>query len=357
MSGLSLSGLSQHVDGTTLLDDITLDVAPGSMLSVVGPSGCGKTSLLRAIAGLAPATGTVQIDDVDVTEQPAALRDVGIVFQHDVLFPQLSVRANIEVGCRRRGLRPQRRTEAVDILLLSLGLVGVEDRLPGQLSGGQQRRVSIARALASQPAVLLLDEPMNGLDDILRSQLSHQLAVIRQRYGTTMVHVTHDADEALGSGDTIAVMAEGRLLQHGSPREVFSQPRSTDVAAILGHASFLSVTAMSCANGHATIRLWGRELSVPCHDDVRPGPASLVVHPGAIGLSHVATAGRGRYDAVGELGLVTGTFFRGDTVDCVVETDAGTAVTTLPATTRLAIGDQVQLRLVTDPWLLPAQVW
>jgi ABC-type sugar transport system ATPase subunit len=206
-------------------------VRPGELLAVLGPSGSGKSTLLRAIAGLEPlGAGRVLIDGADQAAVPPSRRGVAMVFQSFALFPHLSVERNIGFGLRARG----ETTEHVVDTARSLGLEGLLDRRPGELSGGERQRVALARALVADPRVLLLDEPLSNLDAQLRAGARAQVRRVQERTGVTTLHVTHDQDEALALGHRVAVLNEGRVVQIGTPDDLWERPASPWVARFVG---------------------------------------------------------------------------------------------------------------------------
>jgi ABC-type Fe3+/spermidine/putrescine transport system ATPase subunit len=211
----------------------------GAFLTLLGPSGCGKTTLLKVIGGyLRPLTGTVLFQGRDVTVLPPEKRNAGMVFQNYALFPHLTARQNVQFGLEVRGLAKAACRERAEAMLLRVGLTPAErDRRPAQLSGGQQQRVALARALVIQPDVLLLDEPLANLDRHLRIQLRSELRRLQRETGVTTVMVTHDQEEALALSDWVAVMEGGRVLQVGTPRDVYDRPRTPFVARFLGDAN------------------------------------------------------------------------------------------------------------------------
>ncbi|GAA1391644.1 ABC transporter ATP-binding protein [Luteococcus peritonei] len=367
---LQVRGLGRRLDGRWLVHGADLELEAGRTLCVVGPSGCGKTSLLRLLAGLdRPDAGSIVVDGRDVTQRPAERRPVAMVFQSETLFPELTVAQNIGFGLQARRVPAARREEAVEVALLRLGLTGLGDRLPHQLSGGQQRRVAVARSLVLRPRVLLLDEPMGGLDEMSRAQLSRQLRTLAARGlshggGTAVVHVTHDQAEALSSGDLLAVMDQGRILQQGTPREVFTRPASARVAAFLGRSNFLDVDLLGATGrpgaAQARVHVLGRDLQVACHDELlgaAPGGASLLVRPGSVQLSPAPEAPVARAREVhGDVGIVQHVAYLGDHLDVVVETERGTVVAACAPSARWVAGDGVRVQVVgQECWVLARQ--
>ena len=233
-------------DGPDAVDDVTLSVQAGSIVALLGPSGCGKTSLLRAIAGLErPHRGTITIGDRTVSAPGTWVkpegRQIGMVFQDGALFPHLSVADNIAFGLgrARSTTSHEQRSQRVAELLALVDLDDLGDRLPDTLSGGQQQRVALARSLAPNPSVLLLDEPFSALDAGLRVHVRAEVARILREIGVTTIFVTHDQDEAFVLGDDVAVMRDGRIEQMGNPDELYRTPTTPWVAGFVGEANFV----------------------------------------------------------------------------------------------------------------------
>jgi iron(III) transport system ATP-binding protein len=252
---LTTRGLVKRYGSVVALDGVDLDVEDGAIMAVLGPSGCGKTTLLRLIAGfLSPDTGTISIDGSVVADKqrnvPTRRRDVGLVPQEGALFPHLDVAANIAFGLPRRERAGDRVPELLDLLELPRDLA---HRRPAELSGGQQQRVAVARALAPNPRVLLLDEPFSSLDAALRSSTGRAVMNAIRASQATAVLVTHDQDEALSLADKVGVMDRGRLLQADTPNTVYAQPASPFVASFVGEGALL--TARIKRNGAAPIAL------------------------------------------------------------------------------------------------------
>jgi len=217
------------------LDHVSVDIASGSLTALLGPSGSGKSTLLRVIAGLeAPDAGAVVLEGVDVTAVPAQQRDIGFVFQHYAAFKHMTVRENVAFGLKVRK-RPKAEIRAkVDELLGVVGLAGYQERYPSQLSGGQRQRMALARALAIEPKVLLLDEPFGALDAKVRAELRAWLRRLHEEVHVTTVLVTHDQEEAMELADSIVVLNDGRIEQVGAPRELYDVPANDFVMGFLG---------------------------------------------------------------------------------------------------------------------------
>jgi putative spermidine/putrescine transport system ATP-binding protein len=220
------------------VEAVSLAIAPGELLALIGPSGCGKSTVLKLIAGfLSPDRGRVLLGGQDATRLPTMRRDLGIVFQSYALFPHMTALDNVAYPLKVRGLataeRRRRAREALDMV----GLGVAEGRRPAQLSGGEQQRVALARALVFRPRALLLDEPLSALDAARRVEMRDEIRRLQRAHGIATLHITHDQEEALSMADRVAVMAAGRLLQVGTPSEVYHRPLSRTVAAFVGHAN------------------------------------------------------------------------------------------------------------------------
>src|SRR5437868_8896335 len=224
MALLEISGASKRFGAVTAVDRVFLSIERGEFFALLGPSGCGKTTLLRLIAGFeTPNEGRIVIDGADVTAIPPYARPVNMMFQSYALFPHLDVAGNIAFGLRQEGMQRRRREARVAEMLALVKMQGFERRRPHELSGGQKQRVALARALAKTPKLLLLDAPLAALDRKLREETRLDLTGIQQRLGTTFLVVTHDQEEALGMASRVAVMNEGRLVQIGTPTEIYER--------------------------------------------------------------------------------------------------------------------------------------
>ncbi len=238
-----------HVDGvcvsygaTRVLDHVSLTVARGELVALLGSSGCGKTTLLRSIAGFVmPASGRIVVDGRDIGRLPPEARGTAMMFQSYALWPHMNVAANISYGLRMRGRPRDEIGKRVGEMLKLLQLEGYGERAIGALSGGQKQRVALGRALAVDPTVLLLDEPMSNLDYRVRLELRHELRALQRRVGITAIYVTHDREEALTLADRIAVIDAGRIAQLGTPDEVFHRPVSPFVAGFMGADNAIDV--------------------------------------------------------------------------------------------------------------------
>jgi ABC-type Fe3+/spermidine/putrescine transport system ATPase subunit len=235
MSTVRLASITKHYGSTVAVHELDLEVANGEFVTLLGPSGCGKTTTLRMVAGLVePTGGRVWFDDQDVTFLPPRKRNIGFVFQTPALFPHLSVADNIAFGLSVKGAKKSAIASRVEEMLALVGLAGYGARLPAQLSGGQQQRVALARVLATDPRVLLFDEPLSALDKNLRDSLKYSILDLQRRTGKTAIYVTHDQSEAFAISDRIVVMNAGRVEQIGTQTDIYLSPRTGFVAEFIG---------------------------------------------------------------------------------------------------------------------------
>ncbi|WP_342476696.1 ATP-binding cassette domain-containing protein [Paenibacillus sp. FSL H7-0350] len=238
---LKLLGIHKRFGDARVLDGVDLSIAEGELVTLLGPSGCGKSTLLRCIAGLTePDSGSMLLESRELTQLPPRSRDIGMVFQSYALFPNLTVRQNVEYGMRMRGIAPAaRRTRSAELLAM-VDLEDKRDVYPQSLSGGQQQRVALARSLAVQPKLLLLDEPLSALDARIRKNLRAEIRDIQRRLGMTTLFVTHDQEEALILSDRICIMNKGQIVQQGSPEQLYTAPRTEFAARFMGSYNVLS---------------------------------------------------------------------------------------------------------------------
>jgi putative spermidine/putrescine transport system ATP-binding protein len=254
VSHLVLRQLTKRFGDVVAVDQAGLAVEPGELVSLLGPSGCGKTTLLRMTAGLeTPDAGTVFLDGEDITARAPYHRRMAMVFQVPALFPNLRVRDNVAFGPRVAGQRGPALAQRVSELLELVGLTHRADHFPHQLSGGEQHRVALARSLAVEPRVLLLDEPLSALDAPLRATLRTEIRRIQQRFRVTALYVTHDQEEALSISDRVAVMNRGRIEEVGRPRDLYRAPRSPFTAIFIGSATHLVGWVAHQADGEVAV--------------------------------------------------------------------------------------------------------
>jgi sulfate transport system ATP-binding protein len=269
---IAVRGVRKSFGDFVALDDVSLEIPDGSLTSLLGPSGSGKSTLLRIIAGLEqPDKGTVEIHGADATRVPPQRRGIGFVFQHYAAFKHMTVRDNVAFGMRIRKQPKDRIDARVDELLQVVGLGGYQKRYPNQLSGGQRQRMALARALAVEPRVLLLDEPFGALDAKVRAELREWLRRLHDEVHVTTVLVTHDQEEAMTVSDHIAVMDDGRIEQVGNPVELYDRPANRFVMGFLGPVSKV---------GEQLVRPHDIAVSLTPEDGARQATVTRVVHLG-----------------------------------------------------------------------------
>ena len=322
MSYLDLQGLEKRYRDHAAVADLSLSVERGESVALLGPSGCGKTTTLRMLAGLVtPDRGTIRIDGSDVTALPAHRRNMGYVFQSYALFPHLTVQRNVAFGLEERTVPRAEIDRRVGEALGLVHLAGLGGRRPRELSGGQQQRVALARALVIRPSVLLLDESLSNLDAKLRDAMRHEIRSIQRSLAITTLFVTHDQVEALTMCDRIAVMDRGRIVQVGTPEEIYEAPSTRFVADFVGRSNVLPATRD--ADGRVVV--WGETLPLQApaaRSDafVRPQRMRIVPAGEPVGA-----------DAARLTGTVLRNVFVGDHVEVLVEGRGGQLVVELPS--------------------------
>jgi iron(III) transport system ATP-binding protein len=279
----------------TAVEEVSITIKPGTLVTLLGPSGCGKTTTLRMVAGLEmPSAGRILIGDKDVTLLPPNERDVSMVFQSYALFPHMTVLENVSYGLADAALSKAQRLEKAREGLRLVGLEGYDERLPSELSGGQQQRVACARALVLEPQVLLFDEPLSNLDAKLRRRMREEIRDLQQKLHLTSIYVTHDQEEALAVSDRIVVMNKGRIAQEGTPADLYERPADSFVADFIGGANLIPCEIMRHEEAAALVRFGNVELRVPApRVDGGPGAANsgyLVVRSAAVALTEAGRA-------------------------------------------------------------------
>ena len=348
-----LAGVRKTYGDVVAVDAVDLRIGRGEFFTLLGPSGSGKTTCLRMIGGFErPDAGTIELAGRDVTRLPPTERDVNTVFQDYALFPHMNVAANVAYGLRVKRVARAERDARVREALGMVQLEGFDDRRPGQLSGGQRQRVALARALVNRPRVLLLDEPLGALDLKLRQQLQVELKRIQSEVGITFVYVTHDQDEALSMSDRIAVMDAGRILQVGTPQEVYDQPDSTFVAGFVGVSNLLELEVERVEGTVAQLRLGPRDsVRADVEAGVTAGATALVtVRPERIVL--LTRPPSGDDDRCRAFGTVREGLYAGPVSRFVVELEGGGALMVVRQNTEEALEDVRDLegREVTLTW-------
>ena len=283
--------MSVAYDGTRVLSDITLDVARGELVALLGSSGCGKTTLLRSIAGFVmPQAGRIRVGGRDITGLPPEKRGTAMMFQSYALWPHMTVAGNIGYGLKMRGASRDAIARRVEEMLTLLQMQGFGPRPVTQLSGGQRQRVALGRALAVDPTLLLLDEPMSNLDYKVRIELRHELRALQKRIGITAVYVTHDREEALTLADRIAVLDAGHVVQYGPPEQIFHEPASAFVAGFMGADNAIALTRGSDGRLAAAGTNGGSGEPVTAH--FRSDVARIDASGGAAGASDLCLSGQ-----------------------------------------------------------------
>ena len=354
-AAVALEAVVKRFGAVTAVDGVSISVPANSFYSLLGPSGCGKTTSLRLIAGFEqPTEGSISIAGVPVAGVPSHLRDVNTVFQHYALFPHMDVATNVGYGLRQR--RPKLARAEIDArvaeALRLVRLEGFGPRRTWELSGGQQQRVALARALIMRPKVLLLDEPLGALDLKLRREMQLELKQLQREVGITFIYVTHDQEEALSMSDRIAVMRSGRVLQEGTPAELYDRPCDRFVADFIGQSNFFDGVVEE-TGARVTLRTDGGAAIRAVQPEGAPAlargaRATVSVRPERVRIEPAGAAG-----AVAS-GRVLQRTFLGDQVELHVETSQlGTVAVRLnhqPGSTEAAfrIGDEVQVRWDED---------
>lgn len=286
---ITLRGVTKRFGRTEALREVNVTIGDGEFFTLLGPSGCGKTTTLRIIAGFYPADeGDVLFDGRPVNDLPPSERNIGIVFQNLALWPHMTVHQNVAYGLKLKRVPKQEISRRVAEALDKVGLAGFDRRYPGQLSGGQQQRVALARALVLNPGVLLLDEPLSSLDAKVRLRLRAEIRKLQQELKITTVCVTHDQEEALTMSDRIAVMNEGRVLQVGTPRDLYERPTTVFVADFVGANNLLKGTAVPGEGNLCAVETpAGTIVGQASHSGERPGrgePAVAAVRPESLSV-------------------------------------------------------------------------
>ena len=338
MADVRLNAIRKSFGRVEVLHGISLGIASGEFVSLLGASGCGKTTLLRIVAGLESVTsGTVAIDGQDVTALPPEKRDIAMMFQSYALLPHLSVRENIRFPLRMRGIGTrEEQEEKVKAALETVQLSHLADRRPRQLSGGQQQRTALARAIVSDPKVLLLDEPLSNLDARLREDMQVELQEIHRRIGLTTIFVTHDQEEALSLSDRIILIHDGRIEQEGAPTEIYGKPATAYASSFLGSANLVPVTIERGSAGARAVLSDGQQLVLGAAEKAS-GSATLALRQEDISV-----------EATGGMGLrakVKARIFLGARIRYVLDL-AGTEVRVLATNDKVfATGDTVALSI------------
>ena len=278
---LKIENLSSGYDADVVLKDLSLDVAEGEFLALLGPSGCGKTTLMKTVAGILPARqGRIMLDGQDITCLPIHRRGTVVVFQDMRLFPHKTVVENVAFPLKMQGIPKKDRIQTALQLLDKVQMQAFANRRPAELSGGQQQRIALARALAAQPKLLLLDEPFSALDENLREDMRRLVLQLQKEFSMTVILVTHDREEALSMSDRVALLFDGRLVQIGTPREVYEQPQTKQVADYFGNCVYIS--------GHVENGIF-TAAGIHCPTSVPDGAYRIMLRPDCLELNQAGT--------------------------------------------------------------------
>jgi putative spermidine/putrescine transport system ATP-binding protein len=350
MAQLELKGIAKRFGNTAALESIDLRVEKGEFLTLLGASGCGKSTTLRIIAGLVePDAGQVLLDGEPVHNLPIHKRETALVFQSYALFPHMTVAQNVAFGPEMQQIgAAEIRTRVAEVLDL-VELSGLHSRYPRQLSGGQQQRVALARAVVTRPKVLLLDEPLSNLDAKLRDRLRIELRELQQRLGLTTIYVTHDQAEALSLSDRVVFMAQGRIVEVGTPASIYRSPRSLSTANFLGVANLVKGKVATTTERTLSLTSELGQLSIQSDAAVRPGDQiTLCFRPEDIAIDT-------RPDSDGLRGTVRHVSYLGALTDYVVELKGSPLVLRVhvPGPTTLAAGDAVAVKLPSFAAVIP----
>jgi putative spermidine/putrescine transport system ATP-binding protein len=285
MAKVSIRALGKQFGSAVAVSDFSLDIDDGELITLLGPSGCGKTTTLRMVAGFVePTAGSILVGDRDITRLPAHRRNTGMVFQRYALFPHMTVAENVAFGLEMHKVPAGEREARIRAALDMVRMTQLRDRYPRQLSGGQQQRIAVARALAIQPDVFLLDEPLSNLDAKLRVEVREEIRSLQRRLGLTTIFVTHDQEEALAMSDRMAVMHDGKVQQVGTPESLYESPANLFVADFLGKMNFFP-GRLEATNRFLTDKgqslVVDRSITSGTRVGVRPERISLLAQPAA----------------------------------------------------------------------------
>ncbi len=319
---IEFKNVSKHFAEHPVLHDINFEVQNGEFLTLLGPSGCGKTTLLRMISGFEePNSGSVFIDGKDVQGLPPHLRQVNTVFQSYALFPHMNVFENVAFGLRSRGIGRDEIEQRVNEALRMVKLDSYRHRKPHQLSGGQQQRVAIARAVVNKPLVLLLDEPLSSLDYRLRKNMQIELKQLQQQLGITFIFVTHDQEEALSMSDRVVVMQDGYIEQIGTPREIYEEPNTLQVAKFIGEANIFEANILEANQKQLVIEVEDKQFTLKNRKGfTQDDKICVVIRP-----EDLQVWGQSEVDDTSNMfpGMVEQVIYKGATVDLMVRLSSG----------------------------------
>lgn len=341
---LEVENFTKYYGDLCAVEDLSFRIEEGEFITLLGPSGCGKSTTLHAIAGLVkPTEGRILLRDEDVTDLPPEKRNIGMAFQSTALFPHMTVRENIAYGLRMHGYSSGDIDEQVEESLRLVDMPEHGEHKPGELSGGQQQRVSLARALAYEPDILLLDEPLTGLDRVLREEMRGWLNRIQREVGVTTLYVTHDQEDALSMSDRVIVLNDGRDQQIDSPERIYESPANPFVAEFVGKSTQFN-GSVTHEDGRAVVYNDSKAITLP-NSTIEDGMSvSLYVRPEDIDIHTTASGGENELE-----GTVVGIANLGNRAEVTVELEDGSEA--LAHTTRfpnIEVGDVVYLRFPAE---------
>ena len=284
-----IKNITKKYGDVMAVDSVSLHLKQSEFVSLLGPSGCGKTTTLRIIAGfLKPTNGTVNLGGVEITHLPPFKRKIGLVFQNYALWPHMTVFENIAFGLKLKKIKPKEVKQKVEEVLSLVNLSGMENRFPRELSGGQQQRVALARIIALDLDLWLMDEPLSNLDRKLRVYMRVELKKLQKKLGVTILYVTHDQEEALSMSDRLALMKDGKIIQIGTPDEIYEKPQSTFVANFIGNINVFEGNILEVSDMLATFKTrLGFTLKVPINEELirSKEKLSIIIRPERVGIS------------------------------------------------------------------------
>ena len=350
MSRLELTNLTKRFGAQTAVDALDLTVESGQLVSLLGPSGCGKTTTLRLVSGFAvPDGGTIKVAGKQVsaagTVVPPERREMSMIFQSYALWPHLTVAENVAYGLKLRRLPRADVETRVRTMLETMQLMPYEQRYPAELSGGQQQRVGLARALAVEPKILLLDEPLSNLDANLREEMRHEIRRLHDRFHYTTIYVTHDQSEAMTTSDLIAVMKDGKIEQSGSPEDIYERPQAEFVARFIGSTNILR----GQRTGARTAACEGLELTCATGDFPEDGSAIISIRPHRIAIGAPMATPRGGSAPNHATGIVERAVYLGAQRHYIVKLPSGARLQVLSSSdVRAAVDETIGLILAPE---------